>query len=202
MILAELNPNYPAGFVPVIWGGIVSIMIYALGHISGAHMNPAVSIAFAIIGRFSWVRLPGYITAQIAGALVASFMHSFLWPGDHSFGVTLLSAGVAQGFVMETILGFVLMFVVMGVATDSRAVGEMAGVAIGSTVALCAFVGGPMTKASMNPARSIGPAIVSGQYESLWLYIVAPIVSLALGALVYEKVRCFAPTSEDSHGCC
>ena len=143
MILAELNPNYHGEFVPIIWGGIVSIMIYSVGHISGAHFNPAVTLAFFATKKFMGKKVFGYITAQVLGATTASIVHAFIWGTQHSFGETTMSIGLGPGIFVELLLGFVLMFVVMGVATDSRAVGELAGVAIGLTIALCAFVGGP-----------------------------------------------------------
>ncbi len=201
MVLAELNPAYNGSFVPIIWGGAVSIMIYAVGHISGAHFNPAVTIAFWAVKRFPGKRVLGYILFQIAGGLLASLVLFIIWGGEHQFGATSLSTSVGAGFLVEFILSFALMFVIISVATDSRAVGELAGIAIGSTVALCAFVGGPLTKASMNPARSIAPAIASGEFGILWLYILAPILGAIVGALVYEWVRC-QRENHDGHGCC
>ena len=202
MILAQVEPSYASGFVPIIWGGAVSIMIYAVGHISGAHFNPAVTIAFWRVKRFPGVRVPGYIISQVLGALMASFVHFIIWGGDHAFGATEVSFSISGGFLVETILSFALMFVIISVATDSRAVGELAGIAIGSTVALCAFVGGPLTNASMNPARSIGPAVFSGNYSILWLYIVAPIIGALMGAYAYEWVRCHKEDNANGPGCC
>lgn len=202
MVLAELNPSYNGGFIPVVWGGAVSIMIYAVGHISGAHFNPAVTLAFWSIKRFPSKRVLGYLLFQIGGGLLASAIHLIIWGGNHGFGGTEVSITISRAFLVEIILSFSLMFVIVSVATDSRAVGELAGIAIGSTVALCAFVGGPLTNASMNPARSIAPAILSGNYANLWLYILAPIVGTVLGAKVYEWIRCHKHSPEDSHGCC
>lgn len=202
MILSQQNPSYNGSFIPVIWGGAVSIMIYAVGHISGAHFNPAVTFAFWSVGRFPLKRVAGYITAQLAGGLLASLVHMIIWGSSHKFGATELSISVSGGAIVEFILSFALMFVIISVATDSRAVGELAGVAIGSTVALCSFVGGPLTNASMNPARSIAPAIMSGQYQYLWLYIIIPILGTIIGAKIYEWIRCQREASEDSHGCC
>lgn len=202
MVLAELNPSYNGGFVPVVWGGAVSIMIYAIGHISGAHFNPAVTLAFWSIKRFPAKRIIGYLMSQIGGALFASIIHMIIWRDLHGFGGTEISITISGAFLVEIILSFALMFVVVSVATDSRAVGELAGIAIGSTVALCAFVGGPLTNASMNPARSIAPAILSGNYLNLWIYILAPIVGTTLGAKAYEWIRCHKSGPKDSHGCC
>lgn len=204
MILAEVNSTYSSGFIPVIWGGAVSIMIYAVGHISGAHFNPAVTLAFWSIKRFPVKRLVGYLFSQISGALLASFVHFVIWGSQHSFGATVISTTVPGGFLVEIILSFALMFVIVSVATDSRAVGELAGIAIGSTVALCAFVGGPLTNASMNPARSIAPAIFSGELSNLWVFILAPVLGTVMGAKMYEWIRCHKAldNSDDSHGCC
>ncbi len=202
MILAELNQAYNGSLVPFIWGGAVSIMIYAVGHISGAHFNPAVTLAFWSVKRFPTKRVFGYLLSQISGALLASIVHMIIWGANHKFGATEISLSLNGGLLVEVILSFALMFVIISVATDSRAVGELAGIAIGSTVALCAFVGGPLTNASMNPARSIAPAILSGNYVNLWAYILAPLIGTFLGAKVYEWIRCNKENNSDSAGCC
>ena len=190
MILSETLSTYNSSLVPFVWGGSVSIMIYAVGHISGAHFNPAVTIAFWIAKRFPKEKIIGYLSAQFAGATVASYIHSVIWGRNHSFGMTSLNLPLETGFLVEVILSFILMFVIISVATDSRAIGELAGVAIGSTVALCAFVGGPITTASMNPARSIGPAILNWDFSNIWVYMLAPVIGATLGALIYEWIRC------------
>lgn len=203
MILAELNPTYNGSFIPVVFGGAVSIMIYATGHISGAHFNPAVTLAFWVAKRFPAKRIPGYLLAQVSGAILASTFHKIIWSGDHSLGGTALSTSLASGFLVEVVLSFALMFVIISVATDSRAVGELAGIAIGTTVALCAFVGGPLTNASMNPARTLGPAILSMNFTHLWLYFTAPVIGTILGAKTYEWIRCYQESNdEEKHGCC
>jgi aquaporin NIP len=205
MVLAELDTSYNGSLVPFIWGGAVSIMIYAVGHISGAHFNPAVTIAFWSVKRFPGSRVLGYITAQVLGALLASFTHKIIWEGTHQFGATAIDPSITLmgGMLVEFILSYVLMFVIISVATDSRAIGEMAGIAIGTTVALCAFVGGPLTNASMNPARSIAPSIMSGNFHQLWVYILVPIVGAFLGAKSYEWIRCNRlEKPDDGHGCC
>jgi aquaporin NIP len=201
MILAELNTSYNGSFIPVIWGGAVSIMIYAVGHISGAHFNPAVTLAFWSIKRFPGKRVFGYLASQLLGALLASAIHLIIWGADHAFGGTMISTTVSGAFLIELILSFALMFVIVSVATDSRAAGELAGIAIGSTVALCSFVGGPMTNASMNPARSIAPAILSGDYSNIWLYIAAPVIGTIIGAKTYDWIRC-QKEDNDNPGCC
>lgn len=189
MVLAEVHQGYDGGFVPVIWGGVVATMIYALGHVSGAHFNPAVTLSFWALGRFEASKVPGYIIAQCLGAIAAAATLGVVWGFDHKFGGTYNSLSVGAGFGMEFIQSFVLMFVIASVATDSRAVGQMAGFAIGLTVALCAFVGGPVTNASMNPARSLGPALLSGDVGQLWLYILAPILGAVTGALCYNWLK-------------
>lgn len=190
VVLADLGDTSIGSFVPLVFGGAVSVMIYATGHISGAHFNPAVTLAFWWSRNFPLKRVPGYVVAQILGATLASFLHFYVWGADHSFGATTMKVAPSVGFVLEVILSFALMFVIMSVATDSRAVGELAGVAIGSTVALCAVVGGPLTSASMNPARTLGPAFFSGEMSHLWIYLTAPIVGAILGATTYQWIRC------------
>ena len=154
---------------------------------------------------FPWRETPVYIISQIAGALLGAFLLSLFFPDAQSFGVTLPQLPLLQSFLVEVLLTFFLMFVITGVATDSRAIGTMAGAAIGATVTVGALVGGPLTGASMNPARSIGPAVVSGQLDSLWLYILAPILGAALGALTYRYIRCEEVSEKpdpEAAGCC
>ena len=204
MILAETSAGHDSSFIPIIWGGVVSIMIYSVGHISGAHFNPAVTFAFWMIKKFPRDRLIGYLLSQFSGAIFASMIHIFIWGESHSFGATSFNITMEAAFVVEVILSFILMFVIVSVATDSRAVGELAGIAIGTTVALCAFVGGPLTKASMNPARSLGPALISGQVDQLWLYFIAPLLGAILGALTYQFIRCEnkSKASSKEGSCC
>ena len=201
VVLAEMGQENISLFIPVIFGGTVSIMIYALGHISGAHFNPAVTIAFAVARKFPKKRIPFYLLSQVGGAVVASLSLWVIFGSQHSFGVTNLSTSLGSGLLLEFLLSFALMFVIISVATDTRAVGELAGLAIGTAVTLCAFVGGPLTGASMNPARSLGPALVAGQYNFLWVYLLVPVLGAGCGALVYESIRCYR-TEPSEHGCC
>jgi aquaporin NIP len=175
--------------VAITFGLVIMAMIYAVGHVSGAHFNPAVTFAFALTRHFPWPRAAAYWAAQLAGALLAAALIRVLLGSDAHLGATLPSGSQGQSFVWELVLTFFLMFVIMAVATDTRAVGEAAAIAIGGTVGLDAMFGGPISGASMNPARSIGPALVSGDLHALWLYIVAPLVGASLGALVYQFVR-------------
>jgi aquaporin NIP len=175
--------------VAISFGLVIMVMIYAVGHISGAHFNPAVSFAFALSRHFPWPRLLGYSVAQVLGAIcAAAILRGSLGDVAH-VGATLPSGSQGQSFLWELVLSFFLMFVIMAVATDTRAVGEAAAIAIGGTVALDAMFGGPISGASMNPARSLGPALVSGELHALWLYLVAPLVGTSLGALTYQFVR-------------
>jgi aquaporin NIP len=175
--------------VAIAFGLVIMVMIYAVGHVSGAHFNAAVTFAFALTRHFPWRRAAGYWLAQLIGAVAAAaLLRSSLGTIAH-VGATLPAGSQAQSFLWETVLSAFLMFVVLAVATDTRAVGEAAALAIGGTIALDAMVGGPISGASMNPARSLGPALVSGDLHAIWLYILAPILGTSLGGLAYQFVR-------------
>ena len=175
--------------VAITFGLVIMAMIYAVGHVSGAHFNPAVTFAFALTRHFPWPRVIAYWAAQLVGALLAAaLLRSSLGNIAH-VGATLPAGSQAQSFLWEVVMTAFLMFVILAVATDTRAVGEAAAIAIGGTVGLDAMFGGPISGASMNPARSIGPAVVSGELHALWLYIVAPLVGASIGALLYQVVR-------------
>jgi len=175
--------------VAITFGLVIMAMIYAVGHISGAHLNPAVSLAFALNRHFPWTKLLGYWAAQLVGAFAAAALLRASLGNIAHVGATLPSGSERQSFLWELVLTFFLMFVIMAVATDTRAVGEAAAIAIGATVGLDAMFGGPISGASMNPARSIGPAFVSGDLHALWVYITAPLVGAALGAAIYRFLR-------------
>jgi MIP family channel proteins len=184
--------------VAITFGLVIMFGIYAVGHISGAHFNPSVTLAFALSRHFPWSRAVGYWGAQLVGALTAAAILRGSLGNVADVGATLPSGSQGQAFLWELILTFFLMFVIMAVATDTRAVGEAAAIAIGGTVGLDAMFGGPITGASMNPARSIGPAVVSGNLHALWLYIVAPVVGASLAALAYQFVRGEATSEPDA----
>uniref|UniRef100_A0A0D3G4C4 Uncharacterized protein n=1 Tax=Oryza barthii TaxID=65489 RepID=A0A0D3G4C4_9ORYZ len=245
----------------ITWGLAVMVMVYSVGHISGAHLNPAVTLAFATCGRFPWRRVPAYAAAQVAGSAAASAALRALFGGapEHFFGtapagsdvqslamefiitfylmfvvsgvatdnraigelaglavgatvlVNVLFAGAAlralfggapehffgtapagsdvQSLAMEFIITFYLMFVVSGVATDNRAIGELAGLAVGATVLVNVLFAGPISGASMNPARTIGPAIILGRYTGIWVYIAGPVFGAVAGAWAYNLIR-------------
>ena len=175
--------------IAISFGLVIMVMIYAVGHISGAHFNPAVSFAFALTRQFSWPRVAAYWAAQVGGALVAAaILRGSLGDVAH-VGATLPAGSQMQSFLWEVVLSFFLMLVIMAVATDTRAVGEAAAIAIGGTVGLDAMFGGPISGASMNPARSLGPAVIAGDLHSLWVYLTAPLLGAAAGALAYQFVR-------------
>lgn len=175
--------------VPVIFGLAVAVMIYAVGHISGAHFNPAVTLGFAVARHFPPAQVAYYWTAQITGALTAIGSLTLLLPAGRVYGTTYSSVHPPQALAWEGILTFFLMFVIMAVATDTKAEGTMAGAAIGGTVMLGAFIGGPVTGASMNPARSLAPALFEGHWDGLWIYLVGPCLGAVLAAWLYEAIR-------------
>ena len=182
--------------VAISFGLVIMFGIYAVGHISGAHFNPAVTFAFALTRHFPWPRAALYWSAQLIGALVAAALLRGSLGNIADVGATLPSGSQGQSFLWEFVMSAFLMFVILAVATDTRAVGEAAAIAIGGTVALDAMFGGPISGASMNPARSIGPAFVSGNLHALWLYIVAPILGASVGGLAYQFVRGEHPRAE------
>ncbi|KAL7099611.1 hypothetical protein ACP275_09G095500 [Erythranthe tilingii] len=170
-------------------GLVVMIVILSTGHISGAHLNPAVTIAFAALKHFPWKHVPVYIGAQIVASICASFMLKAIFHPTMGGGVTVPSVGYAQTFALEFIITFNLMFVVTAVATDTRAVGELAGIAVGATVMLNILIAGPSTGASMNPVRTLGPAIAANNYKAIWIYLTAPVLGALTGAGVYSAVK-------------
>ena len=171
------------------FGLVVGAMIYAIGHISGAHINPAVTLAFSVTRHFPRRDVPWYLFMQLAGAAAASLVTKGLYGDTAHLGATLPAHGAGQALVLEMLLTFFLMFVIMAVATDVRAQGEAAAIAIGGYVALAATFAGPIAGASMNPARSFGPALVSNDWLSWWVYWVGPIVGALAGALAYQVIR-------------
>jgi MIP family channel proteins len=182
--------------VAITFGLVITAMIYALGHVSGAHLNPAVTLAFVLTRHFPRSRAGAYWLAQLAGALAAAALLRASLGNIAHVGATLPSGSQAQSFLWELVMTAFLLFVILAVATDTRAVGEAAAIAIGGTIALDAMFGGPISGASMNPARSIGPAVVSGNLHALWLYIVAPILGASVGGLAYQFVRGEHPRAE------
>lgn len=181
--------------VAITFGLVVMSIIYALGNVSGAHINPAVTIAFTLSGSFKVRFLLQYIFCQVTGALLASALLKFLFPLNDTLGSTLPAGTVMQSFILEFILTFFLMLVIVNVATGSKEQGMFAGIAIGFVVLLEAMFAGPVCGASMNPARSIAPAIVSGHIEHLWVYIFAPVLGAATAIPVCRFLKDKQPAS-------
>lgn len=176
--------------VATVWGLVVMTMVYAIGDISGAHINPAVSFAFAAVKRLKLQDAVAYTVAQCTGALAgAASIRSVLGVDEMLLGATTTELPMPSAFFVELMMTAILMFIVMGVSTGAKEKSITAGLAVGATIAMEAFVAGPLTKASMNPARSLGPAVVSGEVGQLWLYLTAPIVGALLGAGLYLVLR-------------
>jgi len=176
--------------IAITFGLIVMAMIYALGEKSGAHLNPAVTIAFTVNGNFPVKEMVPYIISQLLGAMAASgILKWVLFPSSVSLGATIPSGSNMQSFVLELILTFFLMLVIINVAKGSKEQGLFAGIAIGSVVLLEAMFAGPVCGASMNPARSLGPAIVSGEIKQVWIYIVAPITGATAAISFYKLIK-------------
>ncbi len=186
--------------VAMVFGLVVMALIYALGEISGCHLNPAVTTGFALAGRFDWREVPAYIAAQCTGALLASVVLRGLFPGHATLGATLPAGSPFQSFLLEVLLTLILMVVILCVATGSKETGIMAGVAVGAVIAVEALFAGPVSGASMNPARSLAPALISLRLESLWIYLLAPILGAAAGVPVWRCLRSTDDTERDSPG--
>jgi MIP family channel proteins len=170
-------------------GLVVMVMIYALGHVSGAHFNPGVTLAFTVTRHFQPRDVLPYWAAQFLGGILGAVTLRAVFGNVLNLGTTLPSGSEGQSFAVEAVLTFLLMFVIMAVATDARAVGQSAALAIGATVGLDVLRGGPISGSSMNPARSLGPAVVSGELKSLWIYLTAPPLGALLGAMTYQLIR-------------
>jgi aquaporin NIP len=176
--------------ISLVFGLVIMAMIYATGHLSGAHINPAVTIAFTLTRHFAPRDAIAYIAAQCAGAVAAALALLAVWTDKPaSLAATVPSVSPGSALVYELILTAILMFVIMAVATDTRAVGAAAAIAIGGTVGLDALFGGPVTGASMNPARSLGPALVTNTWTDFWIYLAGPLLGATLGAFAYQVVR-------------
>ncbi len=178
--------------IALTFGLIVMAMIYALGDVSGAHLNPAVTIAFWVAGRLKLPTAMPYIVAQLLGATMASLLLKILFAGHETLGATMPAGSIWQSFVLEVVLTLLLMLVVLQVSSGSKETGTLAGIAIGGVVALEAMFAGPICGASMNPARSLGPALVCGQWSvfaTSWIYLVAPVLGAALSVPLHRQLR-------------
>ncbi len=176
--------------ISLVFGLVIMAMVYATGHLSGAHINPAVTIAFTLSRHFPVREAAVYIAAQFVGAVAGALLLLAVWPDQPAeLGATVPTIGAGSAFVYELVLTALLMFVITAVATDTRAVGAAAAIAIGGTVGLDALFGGPVTGASMNPARSFGPALAAWEWSGFWVYLAGPVVGAAAGAFAYQLVR-------------
>lgn len=175
--------------IALTFGLIIMVMVAAAGHLSGAHFNPAVTVAFSITRHFAWRDVPVYVGAQLLGAAGGALTLDGLFGPVANLGATLPSGAAFKSFGLELLLSAVLMFVIISVATDTRAVGQLAALAIGATVALDALWGGPISGASMNPARSFGPALIAGVWTDQWVYWLGPMIGASVGALIYQILR-------------
>lgn len=189
VINQETNGVITHAGIAITFGLIVAAMIYSLGNVSGAHLNPAVTIAFWVAKHFPAKEILPYIFSQAFGAFLASVTLKLLFPFNQTLGATLPSGSPMQSFIFELILTFILMLVILQVAKGSKEQGMFAGIAIGSVVLLEAMFAGPICGASMNPIRSIAPAVVSGHIEHLWLYVAAPLLGAILSVFSWKVLR-------------
>ena len=181
--------------IALTFGLVVMAMIYSFGDISGAHLNPAVSVGFVLARRFPVRQLPGYIAAQLVGAFAASVLLRVLFPANETLGATLPAGSAWQSLLLEVVLMFMLMLVILSVSSGPKEKGVMAGIAIGGVVGLGALFAGPISGASMNPARSLAPAVVSGHLTAVWIYLLAPLLGAAMAIPLFHLLRAPAPTA-------
>ncbi|MBA0801275.1 hypothetical protein Gohar_011649 [Gossypium harknessii] len=184
-------------------GLTIVVLIFSIGSISGAHVNPAVTIAIAAFGYFPWSRVPLYILAQILGSVLATLMGEFVYGINSDVMETQPSQGSQSAFMVELLATFIVVFVVAAVTQQSQTVGQLSGLVIGMAIRLAVLISGPVSGGSLNPARSLGPAIVSRNFDNIWLYLTAPVLGAVLGALMYKFLRlqgqpCLATSSPDS----
>jgi aquaporin NIP len=192
---AIVTDSQRGGALGVVGIGLVFFLVLvaaiaALGHVSGAHFNPGVSLSFYLTRHLPARDLMAFWSAQFAGAIVAALLLLVVWPGHPAdLGATVPTVAAGRALVLEVVLTALLMLVIMSVATDTRAVGAPAALAIAAAVGLASIAFGPLTGASLNTARSFGPALVSGQWHEFWIYVVGPLIGAPLGALTYQFVR-------------
>ena len=203
MAAATTNPPvYDLLAIVLAFGLALVALVAALGHVSGCHLNPAVTLGLAVTRRFPWRAVPVYVVAQLIGAVLASLatwaIHSGSGASVVRFSTTIPAARVSDGraFFVEALVTFVLVLVIISVATDERVPAAAAPVAVGLALAVCIFIAGPVTGGAVNPARAFGPAIVSGTFDAFWIYLTAPVVGGVLAALLYDRVLAPAHTPE------
>ena len=202
IVVNDLSPDSVSHVgIALTFGLVVMAMIFAVGDISGAHLNPAVTLGFWFARRLPTADIVPYVASQLVGALTASVLVRLLLGPHRTLGATLPSGSTGQSFFLEIVLTFLLMFTILNVATGAKEKGAIAGLAIGAVVGFAALFGGPISGASMNPARSIAPALVSGQLQLLWVYLIAPALGSCIAVVLCRCSRgsecCEAPTVTD-----
>lgn len=175
--------------IAAVWGLVIIALIYAFGDISGAHLNPAVTVAFAVDKRFEWKEVPFFVIAQFAGAVSASLLLYFLFPTSDTLGITQPAGSDIQSFILEIIMTFIIMLIILRVSVGAKEKGITAGIAIGATVWLLVLFGGPVSGCSLNPTRSLAPALVSGHFDSLWIYLTAPFVGMISAVFAHRVLH-------------
>ncbi|MES2621863.1 MAG: aquaporin [Bacteroidota bacterium] len=175
--------------IAAVWGFVIIALIYSFGDISGTHINPAVTVAFAFDKRFEWKEVPAYLVSQFFGALAASATLHFLFPENSTLGITQPSGTQMQSLVLEVLMTFILMMVILRVSTGAKEKGITAGIAIGGTVWFLVLFGGPVSGTSLNPTRSLAPALLTGNLQSLWLYILGPVAGAFLAVIVHRIIN-------------
>ncbi len=175
--------------IAAVWGFVIIALIYAFGDISGTHLNPAVTVAFAVDKRFEWKEVPGFLVAQFIGALSASLLLHYLFPENRTLGITQPSGSAMQSLILEIIMAFILMMIILRVSVGAKEKGITAGLAIGATVWLLVLFGGPISGTSLNPTRSLAPAIVTGNFQSLLIYLASPFAGMLLAVGVHRVLH-------------
>jgi len=190
IILSKKSPTaLPYEYIPIIFGLSISVMVTVLGKISGAHFNPAITLGFWAVKKFPSFKIPAYIFSQLSGACSAGLIHYFIWGShEHLFGASIFHGQASEAFIIETIGSFFLMFVYCAVSQESKAQDHRASIALGISLTLTTFLFLSLTGASLNPTRSIAPAIWSSYYEGIWIYIFAPVIGAVVAALSYERL--------------
>ena len=195
-VIGSLDGEITAVARSAATGLLIMVMIFSIGNVSGAHFNPAVTTAFALRGVFPWRRVPVYWVAQVAGAFFGAWLIGWMFGNVEHLGATVPHFGVVRGFLMEVVLTVILVSVVLGTATRHRSIGANAAIASGGAVALCSLFSRPVSGASMNPARSLAPAVVSGELHDLWIYLLAPFAGAALATLTMRVLHSHKHKSE------
>lgn len=186
MVNQQTNGSLGLNGISAVWGLVIIALIYAFGDISGTHINPAVTVAFAVDKKFPLKDVPAYIISQFLGAFSASLLLHFLFPENDTLGITQPSGTVTQAFILEVVMMFVLMLIILRVSVGAKEKGITAGIAIGATVWLLVLFGGPISGTSLNPIRSLAPAIVSGNFKSVWIYLTAPFIGAVFAVFVHR----------------